>query len=244
MPRPLAADRYMRFRFLRLLSPLLFAAGFFVAGACERRPVGVDFSVDREYDFDALRRVAIVDPPDPGKAAGFEHILVEAASDALGERYVVVYGNRLRTALRAAGAELDYGALRQQIGAGREPDAALMRKIAKAIGVDAFYATELAGLDRRFEPDYAYATVLTSTSSGYASISQTQRSSAITTVRLTGRMYDAASGLVVWSGSKYYESSRDLESTGLKPVFRRVSEDFLLTMPASRSGGAAMRMSR
>ncbi|MBM3267345.1 MAG: hypothetical protein FJZ01_06835 [Candidatus Sericytochromatia bacterium] len=221
---------------LRLGAPLLLAVGLQTGGGCARRPVGVDFSVDRDFDFGALRRVAVVDAPEAGRPGhGLDRILVDAAAEALAERFVVVDGNRLLTAVRAGGVEEAFRDLRTQLGAGQDPDGALVSRIGKAIGVDAIYVTGLANLERRFEPDYAHATVLTSTTSGYTSISQTSRTSAVTTVRLTGRLYEAGAGLVVWSGSKYHESARSLEATGLKPVFRTVSEDFLLTMPASRT---------
>lgn len=220
--------------------PLLLAAGLVAVGGCERRPRGVDFSVDPDYDFGALRRVAIVDPPEPGRAPGLDRVLVDAASDALGSRFVVLYGNRLRVALQAAGMERDYQALRQQIRDGLEPDRTLLERISRAIGVDGIWATDLATFERRHDPDYSYATVMSSVSSGsgYASVHQTNRTASVTTVRLTARLFDASTGLVVWSGSKFYETSLNLESTGLKPIFRTVSEDFVLTLPAPRTASS------
>ncbi len=217
-----------------------------VLGACERRPYGVDFSVDHDYDFGTLQRVAIIDPPDPAKAAGLDRVLVDAASDALGTRFMVVYGNRLRVAIQSAGVDESYQLLRQQLVAGREPDGLLLKKFARAIGVDAVWVTDLAALERRFQPDYSYATVLSnnSTNSGYATIHQTNSAATVTTVRLTARLFDAGSGLVVWSGSKFYETNLNLESTGLKPIFRTVSEDFVLTIPPARSASTPSPTSR
>lgn len=230
----------------RLPVPLLLAGGI-VAGAlgagtgCERRAQGVDFSVDRDFDFGALRRVAIVDPPDAGKAAGLDRVLVDAASDALGERFMVVYGNRLRVAVRSAGMDETYRQIREQLLAGRDPDGDTLKKFARAIGVDGLWVTDLASFERRHHPDYSYATVMSqnvATGSGYATVHQTNSTATITTVRLTARLFDADSGLTVWSGSKFYETTLNLESTGLKPIFRTVSEDFVLTLPAPRSASA------
>lgn len=219
------------------------------ASGCERRPYGVDFSVDHDYDFGTMRRVAIIDPPDPAKVSGLDRVLVDAASDALGARYVVVYGNRLRVAVQNAGVDDSYQMLRGQLLANKDPDDELLKKFARSIGVDGVWVTDLAALERRTTPDYSYATVLSnaSTGSGYATIHQTNSTATVTTVRLTARLFDASTGLEVWSGSKFYETNLNLESTGLKPIFRTVSEDFVLTIPPSRSASAQpqeMRMSR
>jgi hypothetical protein len=220
----------------RLLPAVVLTAGFLAVAGCERRPYGVDFSADQDYDFSAIRRVAIVEAHESGKAAGIERVLADAASDALGTRFLVVHGNRLKVAVQVAKVADAFQTLRTQLASGADPDADLVSTVSKAIGVDGFYATQLAALDRRVQPDYSQATVLTSSGSNYAHIQQTSHVASITTIRLNARLVDGASGLVVWSGSKFAESSLNIEHTGLKPLLRSVSEDFVMTVPLRRHG--------
>lgn len=229
----------------RLILRALLLGGLLGSFGCERRPIGVDFSVDRDFEFDRLRRVAILEPIE-SKIAGIDRVIVDSASDALGSRYIVVYGNNLKRAVQLAGVESDVKALRVQLAVGQELEANLMRKIGKAIAVDAFFIEDVANFDQHQERDSSYTTVHTSTSSAFSTIAQSNRTTTVTAVRLTARLFDATSGLQVWTGSKFYETSRDLEYTGFKPIFEDINANFLMTIPAatgSFSQGGSMKTS-
>ncbi|MBU6427552.1 MAG: hypothetical protein KGR26_00940, partial [Cyanobacteria bacterium REEB65] len=110
-------------------------------------------------------------------------------------------------------------------------DPALLARVGQAIGVDAFFYEAVASLDQHVESGPTYSTVEVNRESGYGTVTQNPSSATITTVRLGARLYDASTGMVVWSASKVYATADNLAYSGFTPIFSAINRDFVQTIP-------------
>ena len=201
---------------------------------------GVDFSFDPSYRFDQIRRVAIVSPANPPAFAGLSGVLSDAAARSLSRRYRVYYGNGLERLVAAGGVAAPYQELARSLHAGGPIDPDLMRKVGQAIGVDAFFYQAIGSLSQALENGPTTSTVQVEQDRGYryGTITQNPSSAVLTLVRLGARLYDAATGMLVWSGSKEVSTTADIADSGFGWIFRQIDDSFVATIPVASPAGA------
>ncbi len=201
---------------------------------------GVDFSFDPGYRFDQIRRVAIVSPADPAAFAGLSGVLSDCAARSLSGRYRVYYGNGLERLVVAGGVVKSYQILVKSLHAGSPIDAELMRRVGHAIGVDAFFYQAIGSLSQTLESGPSTDTLQVEQDRGYryGTITRNPSNAVLTLVRLGAKLYDAATGMAVWSASKEVTTTSDIADSGFGWIFRQIDDAFVATIPAAPPAGA------
>ncbi len=201
---------------------------------------GVDFSFDPGYRFDQIHRIAIVSPANPPAFSGLSGVLSDSAARSLSRRYRVYYGNGLERLVAAGGVARPYQTLVKSLRAGGPIDADLMRQVGRAIGVDAFFYQAIGSLSQTLENGPTTSTMQVEQDRGYryGTITQNPTSAMVTLVRLGAQLYDVATGMVVWSGSKEVTTTSNIADSGFGWIFRRIDDAFVATIPVAAPAGA------